>query len=187
MQWTCSIVLAITIPLGALMALSGICHDNSKRRHHFFSFIAFHVPLLINLAGVGISYPIITTTALKLTDLGRNDSRIRSLFECTLKAENFEESKRAAQYLYRSYGIKTTFVDDKDGALKRYHPTELDEEQWEKRQIHNKEILSMQKDINHHLEQFPWLFALNVGTYTIIMTIGLALFSFRKSANKPME
>ena len=185
-QWICSILLALMIPLGSLLTLSFMLRDSTKRRYGFFTIICFSFPLLVNLFILGISQPTIIHTQLTFQGIGRDNLAIRSLFEATLRAESIQKRKRAAQILYQNYGIETAFIDE-DETFKRYYPTQADVDQWEKRQLDNKEISSMQEYIHYQLKQLPWSFTLYLGTYAIIMTIGLAVFSFKKSTNKPME
>jgi hypothetical protein len=159
---------------------------STKRRYGFFTIIGFSFPLLVNLFILGISQPTIIHTQLTFQGIDRDNFAIRTLFEAALQAESVQKRKRAAQILYQNYGIETAFVD-KVETFKRYYPTQGDIDRWEKRQRDNKEISSMKEYINYQLKQLPWLFTLYIGRYAIIMTFGLAVFSFKKPANKPME
>ena len=185
-QWTCAIFLAIMIPLGSLLTLYVMLHDSKKRRLGFFAIITFSFPLLINILSIGMLQPFVINNTLIFGGVDRDNLGIRTLSTCTLEGENVQKRKRAAQILYQHYGIETTFLD-KNQTFLRYYPTKLDLEQWEKIQLQNRQISSMREEVGYQLKQFPWLFALYVGTYVVIMTIGLGVFSFKRSANKPME
>lgn len=183
-QWTCAILLAILIPIGTLLTIYVIRHSEKNKLSGYLSLVGFSVPLLVILFSIVVPLAVITNVQQVLYD--NNDNlAIRSLSECSHNASTIEKRKNAAQYLYRHYGIKATFIDETN-TLKIYSITKQDEEAWENRQLEDKNIFDKKEQINRELKTLPWLFTLYTATYAIIMIIGSAILIFRKPVKKPI-
>lgn len=181
-QWTFAILLAVLIPVGTLLTIFVIRHSGTKRLSLFISLVFFSVPLLANLFSIVIPLAVIVNVKQVLYETNDNLA-IRSLSECSHNGNTVEERKKAAQYLYRHYGIKAAFTGD-NNALIIYGVTKQDKDAWGKRQLEDKEMDIKKEQINSKLKTLPWLFTLYTATYAIIMIVGSAILIFRKPVKK---
>lgn len=183
-QWASAILLAILIPIGTLLTISVIRRGETKKLDGYLSLIGFSVPLLSILFSTVVALSVITNLQKVLYE--NNDNlAIRSLSKCSHNASTVEKRRNAAQYLYRHYGIKATFIDEKN-TLKIYSITKHDEDAWKNRQFEDKDISDKNEQINQKLKKLPWVFTLYTATYAIIMIIGSAILIFRNPVKKPI-
>jgi hypothetical protein len=86
--------------------------------------------------------------------------------------------------LYGFYGIKP-YLPSVKGGFKIYSPTEKDEKRWKEMQKTKQMAIQTENMINRQLNQIPWLFSVYLGTYILIMTLGLGIYSFKRKKSGP--
>lgn len=182
-QWTCAAVVAILIPVGTLIALRGLSRPD-KRRPALVLLIACIFPLAINLTTYGMGGPMIARTLVSLSSLNDRDAEMIAKFtRQAVEPEDFKQRKKAAWALYSLWGVRCAWRDD-SGTLSIYSPTDKEETTWRKTKATNSDLKASAELIDAQLKQFPWLFALNFGCFTLISLGGLGWHTYRRRSEQ---
>lgn len=182
-QWSCAAIVAILIPIGALIALRRF-FNSGQRRSGLVLLLVCVFPLVFNLTAYGIGGPMMARTAVAFSSMNDRDAEMIAKFtRQAVEPEQFNQRKKAAWALYRIFGVRSVWRDD-SGSLAIYNPSEQEETAWQKEKKTKLELSATTKLIDDQLKQFPWLFALNFGGFIVILFGGLAWQAFHRK-NEP--
>jgi hypothetical protein len=178
-QWSGAAIVAILIPLGTLIALRSF-GDPRKRRAAFGLLIACIFPLVINLSTYGVGGPMMGRLFGSLDTFNERDvEMIAKLTRQAVEGESIRHRQNAARGLYSLFGVRAVLRDDA-GSLVIYDPSENEETAWRQTQETHLTIGTPKSSLEELLKQFPWLFALNLGSFSLILLGGLAWQTYRR-------
>lgn len=179
-QWSCAAIVAILIPIVTLIGLRRFSCLN-QRRSGLGLLFACGFPLTINLVTYGVAGPMMAKTVVMLKSMNDRDTEMIAKFtRQAVEPEEFKQRKKAAWALYTLFGVRSAWRDS-SGTLSIYSPTPEDEEAWQKTKETNSKLTASTDLIDAQLKQFPWLFALNLGSFILILFGGLVWQTYKKS------
>ena len=182
-QWTCAIIVAIIIPVVVLKALSMI-FTGAQRRAGFCIAVFACYPLLYNLTWYGICGTMLAQGNSKLLLLHERDSEL--LVKLTDRAVSGDSAEKRAMWaglLYSTFGAQPVWKDA-EGKLARYSPTVEDQHRWERTVDTSKLVRKTTEMIDRQLNQMPWLFGLYLGSFTVIVGVGLAWQTYKTKSEQ---
>jgi len=172
-QWTCSVIVAICIPIAVLMALK-LISERKRRRAGFWIVFFACLPLLYSLTLYGIGGTMLTRINLMLQRSHERDFElISTLTDRALTEDTMETREKSAEILYGMFGIQPVWKNA-DEDLERYYPTVEPQEIWEQTMDTSQVKVQAREMIDWQLKQMPWLFGLYLGSFSLIIFTGLA-------------
>jgi hypothetical protein len=110
----------------------------------------------------------------------RDTEMIAKFTRQAVEPEEFKQRKKAAWALYTLFGVRSAWRDS-SGTLSIYSPTPEEEAAWQKTKETNSKLTASTDLIDAQLKQFPWLFALNLGSFILILFGGLVWQTYKRS------
>ncbi|MGK0187413.1 MAG: hypothetical protein ACI9R3_003200 [Verrucomicrobiales bacterium] len=110
------------------------------------------------------------TNMMLLRGHEREFELIATLTDRSLSEESAETRAKSAGTLYDVFGVQSVWKNAEE-ELERYYPTVEQQEMWE--QTAQLKV-SIAETMDWQLKQMPWLFGLNLGSFSVIVFGGLA-------------
>lgn len=79
------------------------------------------------------------------------------------------------------FGIQTVWKND-EGALERYSPTSVQQEQWQETNKKKRKAREYSNKLDWTLKQVPWLFGVYLGSFSLILLAGLAVHTYKSDS-----
>lgn len=182
-QWSCAAIVAVLIPIGTLIALGQFSRPD-ERRSGLILLIVCIFPLAVNLTTYGVGGVLMGRMVVSLSAMNDRDAEmIAKLTRQAVESEQFNQRKTAAWALYSLFGVRSVWRDS-SGALTIYSPTEEEEAAWQRTKDTNSKLAASKNLIDDQLKQFPWLFALNFGCFTLILLGGLVWHTYKQRSEQ---
>jgi hypothetical protein len=186
-QWGSAALCAILIPIITLLGLK-LLSDTSQRKKGFWLIVIASIPLIYNLSAYSVLGVTLAKSQSHMTRPYTEDAQIIATITSQLvELDTIDSREKAAEHLYGMFGIRGV-LENSDGLLEVYTPSEEAQMLLED----SLNTLSLVEDTNDlidsQLKQIPWLFVLYIGTYTLVVTIGLARHAYKSPlANKTLH
>ena len=181
-QWGIGIVVAILIPIGVLLGLKLINEENKKIGCLLVLFSA--APLALNLGLWQVTSYALNRAEIHLqASLNTDTELLSSLTDEALEGETIAIRKTAAATLYAQSAILPIWKNE-NGILERYDLEFEELAPWEERVDLIAEMKRIRTFIQYQTKQMLILSLSQMGAFCIIFTIGLSLYSLKKTRAK---
>ncbi len=177
-QWTSAVIVAILIPIVVLLSLKLLLSGRMRKAGHALLVCAC-LPLFANLAIFAMGGLFLDRAGLRIKHSpNRELEMIATLTDRAVEADSATKRGGAASLLYAMFGVRPVWQNEQ-GKLERYDPTVEDQGRWERAvdtsQIEAKTI----QIIDGQLDQLPWLFGLYLGSFGLIVFVGLTWYAYK--------
>jgi len=182
-QWTSAVIVAICIPIVVLIALK-LLSDPKRRRTGFGILVFACLPLFYGLTIYGIGGTLLArTNSTLLRTHERDPELISTLTDRALNEDTAGSRAKSAGVLYGMFGVQPVWKNA-EGQLERYYPT-ADQQDMRERTVDTSQIEVQTADmIDWQLKQMPWLFALYLGSFSVIVFGGLAWHTYKPNSEQ---